>query len=325
VSRFFVTGATGFIGRHLVEHLIEAGHDVMGLARGQSPPASGDRSVQWIRGDVLEPDSYRESLRRVDVVVHLAGILHARRAEAFARVNVTGTQRLLDACIEVRAPRRRFVLVSSIAAMGAHTSDALLRETDPCRPQSEYGKSKLQAEVLARACAARLPIAVVRPSFIYGRGDGRGFGYLDAIWKGVPSLTFTSVKTFSPCHVADLVAGCRQAALADVPSGEVFILSGDEVLTWESSRAVLLDLLREALPTAPAVAAGPTEPFATSARAAPAHLAGLPQYWACDITKARTVLGFAPRIALRDGARDTLLWYREQGAFAQPIRSGECS
>jgi dihydroflavonol-4-reductase len=237
VSRFLVTGATGFIGRHLVDHLIEAGHDVIGLARGPSLPASGLHGVRWIRGDVLEPDSYREALRRVDVVIHLAGILHARRAEAFVRVNVTGTQRLLDACAAVGSPRRRFVLASSIAAMGPHASNTLLRETDPCRPQSEYGKSKLQAEAMARACANRLPIAVVRPSFIYGRGDGRGLGYLEAIWKGVPSLAFTSVKTFSLCHVTDLVAGCRQAALADVPSGEVFILSGDEVLTWERSRA----------------------------------------------------------------------------------------
>jgi nucleoside-diphosphate-sugar epimerase len=71
------------------------------------------------------------------------------------------------------------------------------------------------------------------------------------------------------------------------------------------------------------VSAGVREPLVPGARAAAQHPAGLPQYWACDITKARTMLGFAPRIALREGARDTLLWYREQGVLAQSVQSGE--
>ncbi len=145
-----VTGATGFIGSHFVEMATQAGHRVRALTRRPQPPRHG---VEWIEGSLADPDSLRDLVSDCNSLVHLAGVLNARRAEDFERGNVEGTLAMLAAA--TAAGITRFVHVSSLAA----------RE-----PQlSMYGRSKARSEELVQRSG--LDWVIVRPPAVYGPGD----------------------------------------------------------------------------------------------------------------------------------------------------------
>jgi len=315
VSRIVVTGATGFIGRHLVKKLLARGHEVVCLVRRPVAPAMDGGAGRVVAADLLDPDTYAHELPLADHVVHLAGLLESRRAEDFRLVNVEATRRLVEACRQARAPRGRFVLMSSVAAMGPAADSGLLRETDPCRPASEYGRSKHDAELVALSHAGELGLLVLRPSFVYGPGDQRGLALLPPLLPGGSgSLASALVRTFSVCHVADVVAATLLALDSDATPGETLLISSSEVLTWEQLRASVAAALAE---IAPKLAARPATPSAAQVIAerlgstcAPGAAA---RDWACDTRHARRVLGFAARVPLNEGIRETLRWYRDQG------------
>lgn len=318
MSRFLITGASGFIGGHLADQLAKVGHTVYCLTRRPQPQSPPVASVQWIHSDLLEPRSYEYLLPEVDFVVHCAGIINARRTQEFIETNVTASERLLEACAKAGAPRKRFLLMSSIAAMGPDHTGGLLRETDTCRPESEYGKSKLQAEAVACNLSASVPLVIIRPSFVYGRRDMRGLAFLQSFWGKTPSLAPSLIKSFSVCHVSDLIKGCLLAMNEDVPSGDVFILSDPEVYTWNSARELLREIMCEELPriSKPDDQLDGDSPGRFVFADLPAEIQ---QHWGCDITKAQRELGFAPRVSFRDGARDTIRWYGQKGLL--PPRS----
>jgi nucleoside-diphosphate-sugar epimerase len=315
VSRIVVTGATGFIGRHLVEELATRGHEVVCLVRRPTSTATDSGVCRLVVADLLDPTTYAGELPAADHVVHRAGWLENRRAENFRLVNVEATQRLVEACRQARAPGGRFVLMSSVAAMGPAVLGGLLRETDPCRPVSEYGRSKRDAEIVALSHADALGLVVLRPSFVYGPGDQRGFALLPPLLPGgSTSLASALVGTFSVCHVADVVGATLLALGSDAAPGETLLISNSEVLTWERLRAIVTAALAE---IAPELAIGTAAPVATPVigeRLASMRTSGAAaRDWACDTARARRVLGFVARVPLNEGIRKTLCWYRDQG------------
>lgn len=150
-----VTGATGFLGGHVLAALLDAGHDVRALTRGPQPDRAPNRSnVEWVAGALDDQVSTLRLVQGADAVVHIAGVVNAPTAAAFDVGNRIGTEAILASTHAV-APAARFVHVSSLAA----------RE-----PQlSNYGASKRAAE--EAVLAAPLDWRVVRPPAIYGPGD----------------------------------------------------------------------------------------------------------------------------------------------------------
>ncbi len=142
-----VTGGTGFVGAHLLRLAVEAGHSVRALTRSARPPQPG---VTWVPGDLLDP---RDLCAGADAVIHLAGVINARRLSDFFAGNVAGTATVLAAAQVAGA--RRFVHVSSLAA----------REPG----LSAYGASKAASERLVADSA--LDWSIVRPPGVYGPGD----------------------------------------------------------------------------------------------------------------------------------------------------------
>jgi len=307
----FVTGGSGFVGAHLLERLLQRGDRLWCLTR--QPRERTAASIEWIVADLLDVDSYESVLGGIDVVIHLAALLGARRREHFQRVNVEGTRVLLDACWRAGAPLRRLVHISSIAAMGARDDDALLCESDPCVPRSEYGKSKLQAEQVVAGFAASLPVVVLRPSLVYGRGDTRSLGYLRSLLGTSTPAQLSAIRAVSFCHVSDVVQCCLLCLERPVRSGEVFLVSDPDVYTMDqvrrTLRQVILELAREREVAEPALGQvlgrllPPRNP----------RQVGRPEYWGCHVRKATSVLGFRPGVSFRRGAEDTVRWYLDQG------------
>ena len=164
-----VTGATGYIGRRLVTHLLERGDEVRALVRpGDDPaPVAGARVTV---GDVTDGEAVHEAARGARVVYHLAAKVGDWGEESeFWSINVDGTRSVLDAA--ERGECERVVMVSSIVVYGAQLRRGVCDEDQPCqRGVGPYGRSKVASEQLALSYheAGRVPVAVVRPGNVYG-------------------------------------------------------------------------------------------------------------------------------------------------------------
>ncbi|HKC02681.1 MAG TPA: NAD(P)-dependent oxidoreductase [Sphingomicrobium sp.] len=148
--RIAVTGGTGFVGSHVIDVALDAGHEVRALTRRDQPPR--DR-LEWISGDLADRDAIHRLVRDTDAVIHVAGVINAPDAAGFEAGNVAGTLAMLAAATAGGA--RRFVHVSSLAAREPRLS--------------LYGASKARAEELVESSG--LDWSIVRPPAVYGPGD----------------------------------------------------------------------------------------------------------------------------------------------------------
>ncbi|MCC7087174.1 MAG: NAD-dependent epimerase/dehydratase family protein [Pirellulales bacterium] len=212
MARALVTGASGFIGKRLVETLASRGDTAVCLVR---PTSDVERLKQLgamlTLGDVAQPDSLPAAVADIDVVYHVAGLTKANSYDAYRRVNEVGVQNILAACAKRTTPPR-VILVSSLSAAGPSPDERLRVESDPAQPVSNYGKSKRAGELAAEARAADMPITVFRPPIVLGGGDEQGF----ALFRSVKRLGIHLVggygKRFSIVYVDDLVSAMISAA-----------------------------------------------------------------------------------------------------------------
>ena len=319
-----VTGASGFLGSYVVERLVDAGASVRCLVRGTSKltflPDSG---VQFCQGDVTNPQSLPNALTDVDFVFHVAGLIKAQQPKDYFRVNYLGTINLLEVCRHVAPGVRRVVVVSSLAAAGPSFPGHPLDEYSLCHPSTPYGKSKWQEEQAAIAFSDRIPITIVRPPTIYGPRDRETLAIFRLIELGIaPRLPVSG--EISIVHASDLADGILLAASHPEAVGRTFFIANDE----SPSFGDLLGTIGAVLGRRGVKVSVPVWAIRAAGRAAETVRAttGLPVIfdrwkaeeivggcWACSNARARSLLGFAPRIPLRDGLAETGRWYRAMG------------
>src|SRR5882672_551635 len=156
-----VTGASGFIGRPLVERLLRAGYSVRAATRG-APPFPRGAEVAIIP-DLFDAIDWAPTLQGVDIVIHLAGLAHvddrAANIREFDTINRRATEHL--ALAAKQAGMERFIFVSSVRAQVGASAPGLVREDDEARPTDNYGRSKLAAESAVRASG--VPFTILRP------------------------------------------------------------------------------------------------------------------------------------------------------------------
>ena len=183
-----VTGATGFIGRVLLQALVKDGCKVRALTRS---PQTGSGSITWIQGDLNDPISLESLVRGVSAVVHCAGQVRGSSLDEFTRTNVEGTANLMKASTKQNSAPR-FLLISSLAAR---------------QPElSWYATSKYLAEQIVADYSDVMPCAVFRPTAVYGPGDKEMSPLFRATQRGVLPMVGGSDMRFGLLHVNDLVA-----------------------------------------------------------------------------------------------------------------------
>ncbi len=323
--RALVTGATGFIGSHLVEALLADGHQVRILSRQTSDLIwIRDLDVERVTGDLQEEVSLEKAVQGMEWVFHLAGLTKARRLHSYMKANTLGTFNLLRACTATEKPPQRVVLLSSLAAWGPSSPSCPRGEAEPCSPVSHYGLSKARAEEVACSFASRLPLVILRPTAVYGPRDKDVLAFFRMVKKGWFLRLGTQERYICMIHVKDLVRAILLAAKAPVQSGSVYPVSDGEVHTWSEVAQMLARIMGVrvrslSLPLALAWSAALVSE-------AVSWVTGLPPLynreklkemiqpgWTCSIEKSKTDLGFEPAICLEKGLMETYLWYQRMG------------
>ena len=299
--RVAVTGASGFIGRHVTAHLAARGDQVAAVRRP------------------FEPAALREALRGAGAVVHLAGVVSALRESDYVAANVDGTRAVAAAA---RAAGIPLIHISSLAAAGPASPRAPRSEDDPPAPINAYGRSKLDGE---RAVAAidGLGWTTLRPGVVYGPGDRALLPVFRLAARGILPLVGRVDAAYTFIHVADLVRVIA-AAVDHPPAGETMFVGHPQPVATRD----LLEGIRAAVGGRAAIVPIPLAVTRLAAFAGDA--AGLllgtravinsrryaelaSEGFVCRVDRLRDRLGVVADIGLHEGLADACAWYRREG------------
>lgn len=323
--KVLLTGASGFVGSHILDSLQARGVATAILLRPTSEKGFIQQhleSAEIRMGSIGDTASLQTALEGITHVIHCAGLTKARRISEFYEVNRLGTRNLVAAANAREGQIQRFVHVSSLAAAGPATRDQPAREKDAPRPVSDYGKSKLAGELEVRE-HCRVPFVVVRPPAVYGPRD---YGFL-SLFKAVsrhllprPSarqeLSLVFVK-----DLAEAIVACLEHPAAP---GKVYFAAAKEVVT---SRAMAEAIALQAnhwtipfpLPTAMLWSACFVQQL-RSGMTGKASLLNLQKFaelrapgWVCDPSLLEREIGFVCKTTLDQGVAQTRDWYARHG------------
>lgn len=313
--KVLITGGTGFIGSHLAEALIKEGFEVYCLVRNLSNKKWLEGiEVKFIEGDCCNRASL-ERIRDFDYIFHLAGLTKASSWEEFYRVNVKGTENIIDIAIRNNPGLKRFVLLSSLAAAGPSENGTPKCEDSPATPVSAYGKSKLMAEEVVMRAKDKISFTILRPTAVYGPRDRDFYLFFKMIKAGI--MPYFGKSYYSLIYVEDLVRGILLGAFKQEAQGKIFFLADGEISTGDDiasaiaeslqKKPIKLPIPRNLLPFIGKVASR----IAKNSIINNDKLIELKYiHWICDISKARNELGFNPKVKLQEGMKWTTNWYR---------------
>ena len=314
-----VTGATGFVGGHLVRHLARLGWTVRALVRGGSDTRALDEAgAQRVRGSLDDVEALREGASGADTVLHLAALTHARRPADLVRANVEGTRNVVRG-VNTASPRpRRLVYLSSYAACGPARHGRPRRADETPEPVSTYGRTKLQGEaVIAGELAGGTTAAILRAPPVYGPGDKALLPYFRLVKRRLaPAPAGPELRTHM-VYVEDLAAALARAA--DAPPGTYAVAEPVEHPWGDIVRAIAGEMgtrpLRLKLPPAGVRAAGVAAGWFGGIGVFNREKAEemLAPAWLCDLTGLDALLPPGTATPLAEGIRRTARWYQEQG------------
>jgi len=320
-----VTGASGFVGSHLVDRLLAGGARVRCLVRASSRLRWHDPArVDVARVDFEDEGSLSAAVDGCATLFHVAGATRAGSADAYLHANEDITRRLVRACRRSGAAGERFVLVSSLAAAGPSAPGRPRTEDDPPAPVSPYGRSKLAAE--AALCEEdALSWTVVRPPAVYGPRDEDFLKLIRMARAGWVVRVGGPPQPISVIHVLDLVEAIVRAARESAAAGRVYFAAHARVTDFdEIARIAARSLGRErvrwvAVPRALVGTVGRLTGVANAlaGRANPLPADRLRDVlapaWCCSPSRIEAEVGWTARVDLEEGLADTVAWYRAEG------------
>jgi len=335
MGRALVTGGSGLIGSHLVEHLLSEGDEVRVLLRDAGRRGwLNTKTVEVVSGDVADSRALDRAVQGTDVVYHVAGRTLSFSEDGFNQVNQAGTANVAAACARRTSPPV-LVAVSSLAAAGPSLPGRLRVEADRPAPITAYGRSKLRGEEALRNYnyASQMPITIIRPPGVFGPRERYLLRLFKLVSRGWYATIGTGALEISLVEVRDLVAGLRLAAsrgrrlavAPDEPSTGVYFLAQPEHPTLDALAALVARALdrpvprpiRVPVPVAWGLAA--VAEVAARVRRQPGYVCfdkvreALAGCWTCSSERAERELGARSRHDLAEGLRQTAVWYRDHG------------
>lgn len=324
--KVLVTGGTGFIGGYFVPMLFSEGHSVRLLVRDKdSAVKQFGEKCEYFVGDVTDASSIRGCGKGIDVVFHLVGksgneLPSKENYEMFRRVNVGGTQNILNECRNVK----KFIYISSTAAMGL-VKDNPITENSICNPYLPYQVAKYEAEDLVRAkCKEGFPGIIVRPTKVYGVHE-KDFSYLTLAkmcQMGFLPKIGNGHNYTSNVYVSDFAQALTKLVFGGV-IGETYIITSSESIDFIDAGRIIANTLGKKLYVLklPAwfmiFAASVEEKFFTLIGKKPIvtrrNIEMTIHDRIYDISKARNEIGFEPEVSMELGIRTVIQWYMDKG------------
>jgi len=323
--KVLVTGATGFIGSHLAEMLVNAGYEVKTLARPTSDTAFLKvLGVEIVFRDIVDATAVKEAVKGCQHVYHIAAMTSrlTRSKKEYEAVNVEGTKNVVHAALSANV--ERLVYGSSAGVYGSVTANIPTDEHTQPHPNSYYRASKLIGEraMLAAHRQKGLPVVIARISSIYGPRSMNWRGLFQAIAARRFRMIGTGENHVHLGYVSDLVEGLRRCAETPDIVGQCYILTGNEPLQLRQLVGMVAQELGLPQPQG-SVPAAPFRAFYALAQGV-YHRLGIEVPHAhrhelfftdriLNIAKAQKELGYQPQVSMRQGIQQTVQWYRGQG------------
>ena len=327
--KILITGASGFIGSFIVEEALKRGFETWAAVRQSSSRAFlQDKRIHFIELDFSSETQMTEQLTglQFDYIVHAAGVTKCLDKADFHRINTEGTQHLVRVLLALQMRIKRFVYISSLSIMGAIREQqpyTEILESDVAKPNTAYGKSKLEAEKWL-ATVKDLPYVILRPTGVYGPRERDYFMMAKSIQSHTDFAVGYKQQDITFVYVTDVVQAVFLALEKGV-TGRKYFLSDGEV--YQSS--TFSNLIRKELGnpwwiriTAPLwvlkIVCTVGEYYSKLSGKVTAlnndkYNIMRQRNWRCDIEPARKELGYEPQVKLEEGVRRSIQWYKDNG------------
>ena len=317
-----VTGATGFIGSHLVKTLVGKKWQVTCLVRATSKINFLKKSsVPIVVGHAEDLESLEKAVKGQNYVFHLAGRIRSASHEVYDKANHQFTRNLVQACLRKNPALKRFVYVSSISAAGPSLPGQYSDESFPCGPTSEYGRSKLKGEEAVQDFWDSIPATIIRPPNVYGPRQQETELLIKTISKGIVPLLKQEGETTSLIYVEDLVEGIIQATLSPKTRNQIYYLTDGKGYCWREiiltlKKYLLRDSLFFPLPEAFIYFSAWLLDMLKKARIVKSYFGRkawremTQTQWLFSASKAEKDFGFRARYNLDDGIKETVDYYK---------------
>jgi len=324
--KVLLTGATGFVGSHILDSLRTRQLEVRVLLR----PSSRRRfiephlsQVELCAGAIGDPSGLGRAMDGVTHVIHCAGATRAKRDEQFYETNQIGTRNIVEAINRHRGNISRLVHISSLAASRPAPPSSPVREDDAPAPVSEYGKSKLAAErEVVERC--QVPFTILRPPSVYGPRDDAFLTLFRTVQRHFVPRFSGGIKALSLVFAKDLAEATVTCLTHPAAGGRTYFIASPEVVTVQGfCREIARQLNVWTLPLwLPVPALWPvcavTELVCRMLNRP--SLLNRQKYrelrlpaWVCDSTRLRNESGVVADTPLGEGIRQTSAWYRGHG------------
>ncbi|MFP4083108.1 MAG: NAD-dependent epimerase/dehydratase family protein [Candidatus Aminicenantes bacterium] len=322
MPRALVTGATGFIGSHLVETLVAKNWTVTCLLREKSRADFLRKfPVRILKGPTLQPYFLEKAASGQDYVFHAAGQILAASRKIYDQANRQLTQHLVQACFRKNTNLKRFVYISSVSAAGPSQLHRFSDESRTPLPTSEYGRSKLRGEAEVQKLWQAVPATIIRPPNVYGPRQKQTELLIKLITKRVVPVLKNHPHKTSLIYVKDLVNGIVQAAVSEKTKGQIYYLTDGKGYSW---REIILMIKHIVLGNSLFLPIHEHSIYALAWWSDILKRTGIRKSyfgrkawknmvrtsWLYSPAKAQADFGFKPAYTLEEGIRETVQYYR---------------
>ncbi|HNX01189.1 MAG TPA: NAD-dependent epimerase/dehydratase family protein [Candidatus Cloacimonadota bacterium] len=321
MKKILITGANGFVGSYLAQFLSLQGYEVTALVRHTAKCELLPANVRLIRTDYCAYDLIKAFIGQ-DVIIHTAATVRARKWDDYYDINVSLTEKMIEAYHQSEDPTH-FIFMSSQAAAGMAQTGQQKHEDDPCTPISDYGRSKLLAEQKIRELCTK-PWTIVRPASVYGPGDKDFLIFFKTVKNHFSLHIGNPNKNISLIYVNELAEFIQRVMESKESHNQIFFASDGHTYKQDD----FVNGLEHVIPTwtlevhipdlilYPAAAFSEIGGFIT--KKAPVlnwqkkdELLG--KNWVVSIEKAKNLLGFDPEPNLISNLQNTYKWYKQKG------------
>lgn len=321
-KKILITGASGFVGFHLIEAALNAGLEVFAAVRASSVTEQLKHlNINFTTIDFSDKEAIRKNFEenKYDYIIHAAGMTKARSLDEYNHVNAQYTQNLAEVAASFQV--KKFVFLSSLASVGPvkYDDESGVAENGKPQPVTEYGQSKLLAETML-AQIENLPVIILRPTAVYGPREKDIFIWFKTLSTGLEPYIGRKSQWLSFVYVKDLATLAVKALTSETKNGTYNITDGNAYGRYElaaiSKRILNKKTLKFHVPMSLVkIIAGGLEKISSANKPPTLSLEKLNELaaenWKCNIERARNELGFEPKYNLESGLQETLKWYKE--------------